>query len=134
MAVPDFQTLMLPLLEIYGDGKEHSINEAVDALSKKFSLTEQELTQFISSGKQTTIYNRISRQSTYLSKAGLLGNGPPFVISHFEAWQVGACGKTCQDRHALPSAFPRISRMEEKETGVHCPYRKISPGRGCPHP
>ena len=38
MAIPDYQTLMLPLLQIAADGKEHSLKEAIDILSKQFDL------------------------------------------------------------------------------------------------
>jgi len=36
MAVPDFQSLMLPLLRLAGDGKEHSLAEAREALATEF--------------------------------------------------------------------------------------------------
>lgn len=41
MAIPDYQTLMLPLLQITADGKEHSLKEAIDILSKQFDLQER---------------------------------------------------------------------------------------------
>ena len=40
MAVPDFQTIMLPLLKIAGDGEEHYIHDAVNELAQYFELTE----------------------------------------------------------------------------------------------
>jgi restriction endonuclease Mrr len=43
MPVPDFQTIMFPLLQQFGDGKEHSIHEVLDNLTQFFSLSEQEL-------------------------------------------------------------------------------------------
>lgn len=72
MPIPDFQTLMLPVLQQFSDGKEHSIHEILDKLARKYSLTEQEMNEMLPSGKQTTFYNRVGWSRTYLSKSGLL--------------------------------------------------------------
>ena len=72
MAVPDYQTLMLPLLKIAADEKEHSLKEALDVLSKEFDLSADELSELLPSGTQTIIYNRIGWARTYMKKAGLL--------------------------------------------------------------
>ena len=39
MAVPDFQSIMLPLLTFAGDGKEHSLREAIETLAEELSLS-----------------------------------------------------------------------------------------------
>jgi restriction system protein len=72
MAIPDYQTLMLPLLQIAADGKEHSLKEAIDILSKQFDLSDNELSALLPSGTQTIIYNRVGWARTYMKKAGLL--------------------------------------------------------------
>ncbi len=72
MSVPDFQTIMLPLLQQFSDGKEHSIHEVLDNLVQVFSLSEQEINELLPSGKQTTFYNRVGWARTYLAKSGLL--------------------------------------------------------------
>ena len=72
MTVPDYQTLMLPLLKFYGDGQEHSIRKAVAALAIEFNLSKEELNELLPSGSQTTFYNRVGWARTYLAKAGLL--------------------------------------------------------------
>ena len=48
MPIPDFQTIMLPLLQMAADGKEHKLHDAVDQLAKQFSLTEEEKSKKIS--------------------------------------------------------------------------------------
>ncbi len=40
--IPDYQSIMRPLLEMIIDGKEHSISELIDQLASYFSLTETE--------------------------------------------------------------------------------------------
>lgn len=72
MTIPDFQTIMLPLLQFFADGKEHSIHEALDNLAKTFSLTQDELSELLQSGKQTSFYNRVGWARTYLAKSGLM--------------------------------------------------------------
>lgn len=72
MAIPDFQSIMLPLLGFMSDGLEHSNQEAIDALTSKFNLSENELNEMLPSGKQSTFYNRVGWARTYLSKSGLL--------------------------------------------------------------
>ena len=72
MTIPDFQTIMLPLLKLAQDGKEHSINEAVEMLSGLFNLPEEEKSKLLPSGQQPIFYNRVGWARTYLKKAKLL--------------------------------------------------------------
>jgi restriction system protein len=71
VAIPDFQTLMLPLLKIAADGAEHTLAGSVEALAAEFSLTKAELAQMNSGGRARTFYNRVAWGSTYL-RASLL--------------------------------------------------------------
>ena len=59
MAIPDYQTLMLPFLRLLGDGVEHRAGQAVEALSDEFGLSEEERQQHLSSGPQTVMRNRV---------------------------------------------------------------------------
>lgn len=45
MAVPDFQSLMLPLLRIAGDGTEHSLSDARGRLAAEFSEIQTKIAQ-----------------------------------------------------------------------------------------
>lgn len=71
MAIPDFQTLMLPLLKITAKG-ELGISDSVERLAQEFKLTEQETQVMIPSGADYTFRNRVRWSKTYLGKAGLL--------------------------------------------------------------
>src|SRR6266404_1786117 len=71
MAVPDFQTLMLPLLKLASGGERQTIAEAVERLAQEFQLSDDDRTQLLGSG-QTRLYNRVGWATTYLKKAGLL--------------------------------------------------------------
>jgi restriction system protein len=72
MTIPDFQSMMLPILNIMGDGQEHSIQEILKCLYQVYPLSEAEMNEIIPSGKQTVFYNRFSWAKTYLYKSGLL--------------------------------------------------------------
>ncbi len=72
MAIPDFQTVMLPLMQFAGDGEEHSLRETIDALADQFGLTPTERKELLPSGQQEVFDNRVGWARTYLSKAGLL--------------------------------------------------------------
>jgi restriction system protein len=72
MAIPDYQTLMLPLLKYASDNEEHATKDAVYHLSNYFSLTEEEREEHIPSGKEPLIKNRTGWAITYFKKAQLL--------------------------------------------------------------
>lgn len=72
MPIPDFQTLMLPLLKLASDDETHYIHDAVEDLAGQFSLTEEEKARLLSSGQQPIFYNRVGWARTYLKKSGLL--------------------------------------------------------------
>ena len=73
MSVPDYQSLMLPLLQFAGEKKdETSTGEAVEVLAKRLALTEEDLKEMLPSGIQSTFVNRVGWASTYMKKAGLL--------------------------------------------------------------
>jgi restriction system protein len=72
MAIPDFQTLMLPTLKALRDGKEHPFKSVVDALAIEFKLTPDELAQLLPSRRAPTFYNRVAWAKFYLKKAGLV--------------------------------------------------------------
>src|SRR5438552_1958920 len=72
MPIPDFQTAMLPFLQLASDRQERSLRETVEALSDKFNLTDEERGQRLPSGQQTRMANRVGWAGTHLKKAGLL--------------------------------------------------------------
>lgn len=59
MAIPDYQTLMLPLLLFAADGIDHTTREAVDQLATEFQLTPAERIELLASGQQAIFNNRV---------------------------------------------------------------------------
>jgi restriction system protein len=72
MAVPDFQSLMLPLLRMAGDGREHSVAEARDAMAREFKISDADREELLPSGRQSKFTNRVAWARSYLQQAGLL--------------------------------------------------------------
>jgi len=72
MAIPDYQTVMLPLLKFAADGQEHHVREAREALSEVFRLTDDERRALLPSGKIKVFESRVGWARTYLVKSGLL--------------------------------------------------------------
>ena len=70
--MPDFQSLMLPLLKIASDSEEHSMPEARECLAKELSLNNDDLKEMLPSGRQTKFGNRVAWAKVYLYQAGLL--------------------------------------------------------------
>jgi restriction system protein len=72
VTIPDYQTVMLPLLNLAADGEEHSLRDAIEELADHFHLSEEESKQLLPSGAQATFDNRVGWARTYMKKAGLL--------------------------------------------------------------
>jgi restriction system protein len=74
MSIPDYQSLMLPLVKLASDKKEHSLQEATQTIAKEFNLSDADLAELLPSGRKTRFYDRIGWAVTYLRKAGLLNS------------------------------------------------------------
>ena len=71
MAIPDYQSLMLPVLAASSKG-EIRIGDAVNQLADEANLSPEERSELLPSGKQTLFSNRVHWAKTYLSKAHLI--------------------------------------------------------------
>lgn len=74
MSIPDYQSIMLPLLRYAEDQKEHSLRDAIETLADSFQLSEEERKELLASGQQAIFGNRVGWARTYLKKACLLEN------------------------------------------------------------
>ena len=73
LAIPDFESIMLPLLEVVKDGKEWRMSDVEMSLVGKFGLTEEEANQLKPSSTTETLFqNRMRWARLYLKKANLL--------------------------------------------------------------
>ncbi len=78
--IPDYQSIMLPLLEIISDGKEYKMRIVTDELALKFDVTEEEQKELLPSGAAPVFYNRTAWAKTYLKKAGLIDSPKQGIV------------------------------------------------------
>jgi restriction system protein len=74
MPIPDFESLMLPYLELLHDGQEHGIQDVISQLSIRFNLTDEERYQRSPNSPNIIFNNRVGWAKTYLKKARLIEN------------------------------------------------------------
>ena len=74
MAVPDFQSLFIPVLKVASDGNEHSLSETIETIARQLGLSEADRDEMLPSGKQRKFDNRVGWARTYLQKALLLSS------------------------------------------------------------
>ncbi len=118
MPIPDFQTLMLPLLR-FSSNKEWRNSEAVEQLAGEFRLTDEEQSALNPSGYQTTFYNRVAWAKFYLSKAGLVA---PTVKQKFSI--------TDMDREVLRNPPDRITVKYLNQSPAFQEFRKSNEHEG----
>ncbi|MEB3043109.1 restriction endonuclease [Rhizobium mulingense] len=73
MAIPDYETLMLPTLKLFAEGATN-VAQCVPKLKKMYGISDDEAAELIPSGRVTVLQSRTHWARTYLSKAGLLSS------------------------------------------------------------
>ncbi|MFY9970777.1 MAG: restriction endonuclease [Roseiarcus sp.] len=73
MSIPDYQTLMLPLLRLAADG-EKRVADVADRIADEFKLSPEEREALLPSGRQRVLNNRIHWAKFYMSKASLISS------------------------------------------------------------
>lgn len=80
VSIPDYQTVMLPLLRLVGQRGSISVRDATEQIAEEFKLTKEERDALLPSGKQEIIVNRVGWARTYMKKAGLLASRTRGII------------------------------------------------------
>src|SRR5690242_8001602 len=78
--IPDYQSIMLPLLKLIADSKEHRMRDVTDQLSTLLGVTEEEKKELLLSGAAPIFYNRTAWAKTYLKKAGLVDSPKQGIV------------------------------------------------------
>lgn len=71
MPIPDYETLMLPVLRLFASGTTR-VRDCIPEIVRQFDITPEEAEQLIPSGSLSVVASRTHWARTYLSKAGLL--------------------------------------------------------------
>ena len=72
MPVPDFQSLMLPVLRALADGNDTAVREVRERVANAEGLTDKDLQEMLPSGRQRTFTNRVAWALDYLLRAALV--------------------------------------------------------------
>lgn len=72
MALPDYQTLMLPLLTQLSDRQTYLLKDLTRLLAQRFNLSDEDLKEPLPGGQGNLFANRVGWAKTYLKKAGLV--------------------------------------------------------------
>jgi restriction system protein len=125
VAIPDYQSLMLPLLQIAING-EATVPMCVEQLAVQFKLSDKDRLQLVPSGGETVFRNRVHWAKTYLYKAGLL-----------ELTKRGHFRITERGRHLLASDPPQIDNatlMQFAEFRAFRAIRRVKPASAAAEP
>jgi len=74
VAIPKFQEITLPMLQMASDGEVWSLADAREELAKHFQLTEEEIEELLPSGRQARFANRVAWAKVYLERGALLSS------------------------------------------------------------
>lgn len=72
MAVPDFQSMFVPFLQIVSDGQHHNVKAVINAVAEHFQMTKEDREELLPSGKQRRLNNRVGWVRTHLKHALLI--------------------------------------------------------------
>jgi restriction system protein len=109
--IPDFQTLMRPVLELHADGDDHESAKVTAAMAEHFALSADERSRMLPSGGQKLFHNRIAWSLTHLAQAGIL-----------ERPRRGATRITARGREVLAK---NPDRIDMKVLGEFAEYREF---------
>jgi len=103
VGIPDFESFLLPMLRLAGDGKDHTLAEARPLLAADFKLSEAQQEELLPSGRQSRFANRVAWAKVYLEQAGLVLSARR---GHFQISERG--------RSVLQSPLDRIDRLDDE--------------------
>ena len=113
--IPDYQTLMRPVLECASSGEEVKISDVAELLAKKLGLTAEERAAILPSGKQTRFANRVNWAKSYLKQGGLVeitGRGR-FKIT--DRGRAALADKAATINNAYLAQFEEFQSFKSKE-------------------
>ncbi|MBX7481071.1 restriction endonuclease [Qipengyuania qiaonensis] len=120
MSIPDYQTLMLPVLQLAAKG-EWRVPEAAEKIADHFQLSQDERDKLLPSGKQRIFHNRIHWAKFYMSKAGLIESPKRGIFTATSAGKaLLAQGLQSIDNETL-NQFPEFVEFRLGNTGSSTP-------------
>jgi restriction system protein len=120
MAIPDFQTIMLPFLQTLTDGQTWAMKDLTERLTFHFNLTEAERHELLPSGQQSIFSNRVAWAKSHLKNAVLIANPIRGKVTIAEAGrqvlQQNPFAINCKLLKQFPSYLKFIGAMPSTES------------------
>jgi restriction system protein len=131
MPIPNYQSLMLPLLRLAGKGNECRFRDAIELLAKEFALTSGERLELLPSGTAPLFDNRVGWARTYLKQAGLLVSPRRGFFQITERGKQVLARRPAQIDVELLTEFDefRAFRARRTERGAEVEPTDLSPNR-----
>jgi restriction system protein len=121
MAIPKFEEIMAPALQLFADGNTHRHAEVDDKLAQHFNLTVEDLNEMLPSGTERRWRNRVGWACYDLSRAGFLDRPQrgAYVITDLGRTEA-AKNPTTIDRNYLLKfpAYTKFRETKNKKNGV----------------
>src|SRR5690349_20301028 len=118
MAIPDYQTLMLPVLQFLADRLPHSLADIRAKIADNLKLTEAEIAERQPSGYQTLFSNRIAWAVQFLKAAGLITAEVRGVYKLTEKGDLYTPDKPARHHGKDASTVPGVSRIRGQECDI----------------
>ena len=125
MAIPDFQSIMRPLLDHLSDGEVRRNQETNEYLAQHFQLTDEEQSEMLPSGYARLFDNRIGWAKTHLKKAELIeapGRGQ---------YRITKRGLEALSQADHPINLAYLRRFQEHENGQSAPKTEAPDSGAC---
>jgi len=72
VTIPNYESLILPLLQLSSDGDTHKFSDMADLLADELDLTIEERSEFQPDGTQTIFRSHLGQAKAHMKDAGLL--------------------------------------------------------------
>ena len=114
MAIPKYDEMMLPMLRILGDGREHTQRDIADNIAAHFHLTPEERQQRLPKVKATYLRHRVGWAAFSLRRAGLAESPRTGTLQIMDEGRKFLSGNPTQLRAADLKSFPAYAAFVER--------------------
>ncbi len=114
MPIPDYQSLMLPVLSAASGHNELSVAQLRTAIASKLKLSDEELVQRLASDSQTVFGSRVAWAVQYLKQAGVLNAVRRGIYQITDRGQSLLNGKPTEINIKTLRQFPEFADFEQR--------------------
>jgi restriction system protein len=106
MGIPDFQSIMLPLLQTLAGGEVWAVRDLTKSLADSFKLTDDERSKLLPSGQQSVFGNRVAWAKTDLKMARLIDSPSRGLVRISDEGKKVLASKPAKITRAFLRQFP----------------------------